>query len=380
MKTQELLERKLGGFTVLPLKDLEDSVAEALKLSPPGQRPISDPDMQAMAGRIKAGEKTPREKMGAYIHASNITKSDDATDTWDLAELKRKITTRPKSLLGTNAKMAKSKTEGEIVYDLTLPALKGIVVDEETGEFVEITTCPSAGACQLYCYARKAGYVMFPDSSMSAARALNFLVNDPDGFFQMVNAEIAKFKKTAAKHGIRVVVRWHDAGDFFSKEYVDRAYDVARANPDVKFYAYTKVASVAAGDRPDNFILNFSTGAKRSDVIQIQKAQAAGQTIKKAITVPKDLFRDLFVTDKNGKYVKDDKGRPQVKSDSAWQQFKQKLAQEFNVDPKTVITYDEMLTIAKGDQPRWNVVVFPAGHGDRAANRRDVINSFLMWH
>jgi len=53
---------------------------------------------------------------------------------------------------------------------------------------------------------------------------------------------------------------------------------------------------------------------------------------------------------------------------------------QIKIDPDSIITYDQMLKIPEGPQPKWNVVIFPAGHGDRAANRLDVINSFLMFH
>lgn len=374
MKYTELYEKKLGGFKVLPLElDLD----EAIKLGP-AHRIIPPDEMQGMLGRVKSKQKTAKDRLGAFIHASNITRSNDPNDEWDLAELKRKITKRPKTLMGTNAKMKKSSKEGEMIYDLTLPALKGIVVDEETGDFVEITTCPKAGECQLYCYARKGGYVMFPSSSMSTAQSLNFLVNDPEGFSKMVNDEILLIKKRISKHRIQLVVRWHDAGDFFSKQYLDLAFDVAKANPDVKFYAYTKVADVATSSKPDNFLFNFSTGAKKSEVIQIQKAQAAGKTIKQAITVPRDMFYDLIAR-KGRKLFKDAQGRTQFRDTEAEAEFKDRLAKKYQLDSSTIITYDEMLNKPETDTPKWNVIVQP-GAGDRAANRRDVLHSFLLWH
>lgn len=378
----ESAQTTLGGFIVKPLHIEDQDVDEAIGLNAPHRR-MSRDELQGYADRIKTGTKTKKDRFAPIIHASNIkaiTKDDEGTE-WDLDDLARQITTRPRTLLGTNAKMSKSATEGEIVYDLTLPALSGVVVDEETGDFVEITTCPGAGGCQLFCYARKGGYVMFPASSMSAAQALNFLVNEPAGYTAMVNKEIQGLKGKADKHGIRLVVRWHDAGDFFSKEYLDLAFGVARQNPDVKFYAYTKIAAAAtAANKPDNFIVNFSSGSKRGEEKKIELHKAQGNAVKDAITLPKDLFRTLFVTDPKGKYVKDAKGRTQVKSPEAWEEFKKMLATRYKIDPNSIITYDQMLTIPEGPKPKWNVVIFPAGHGDRAANRLDVINSFLMFH
>jgi hypothetical protein len=356
-----------------------EGVEEAIKLNAP-QRKIPRDELQGYADRIKTGTKTKRDKFAPIIHGSNIraiVKDEDNTE-WDLDDLAKQITTRPRAILGTNAKMEKSATEGEIVYDLTLPALSGIVVDEETGDFVEITTCPGAGACQLFCYARKGGYVMFPASSMSAAQALNFLVNDPEGYSARVNQEIQSTKKKADKHNIQLVVRWHDAGDFFSKEYLDLAFDVARANPDVEFYAYTKIADVATANKPNNFIINFSSGSKRGEEKKVEFHKSAGNVVKQGVTIPKDMFFDLIARDGN-KLNKDAKGRTQFKDHDALNEFKRRIAQTYKVNPATIITYDQMLATPVGTEPKWNVIVQP-GAGDRAANRKDVIDSYLMFH
>lgn len=355
-------------------------IAEAIHLNAPHRR-ISRDELHGYVGRIKAGEKTKQDKFSPIIHASNvkaITKSDNPNDVWDLDDLANQITTRPKEIISSNAKMKKSKAEGEMIYDLTLPALKGIVVDEETGDFVEVNTCPGAGACQVFCYARKGGYIMFPASSMSAAQSLNFLLNDPDGYMNAVNAEIQSIKKRLSKAGIRLVVRWHDAGDFFSKEYLDLAFKVANANPDISFYAYTKVADIATGQKPDNFIINFSTGSTKGEQRKIELHKQKGNVVKDAVTVPKDMFFDLIARQGN-KLIKDEQGRTQFKDQNAIEEFKQRLQKAYGVDPNSIVTYDQMLSIPVGAEPKWNVIVQP-GAGDRAANRKDVITSFLMFH
>jgi len=393
MKAYEFInETTLGGFQVKPLHIEDQEVDEAIGLNAPHRR-MSRDELQGYADRIKSGSKTKKDKFAPVLHGSNlkaITK-DDSGDKWDLDDLAQQIMSRPKTLLGTNAKMSKSATEGEIVYDLTLPALSGIIVDESNGDFVEITTCPGAGSCQLFCYARKGGYVMFPASSMGAAQALNFLVNDPQGYNNMVNREINQIKRKTDKHEISLVVRWHDAGDFFSKEYLDLAFDVARKNPDVKFYAYTKIADVATADKPANFIINFSSGAKRGEEKKIEFHQTKGNTVKQGITVPKELFAaskqavasgaqpPVVALDAKGKPIKDAKGRTQFIDQAALDDFKQRLAKKYQVDVDDIITYDEMLDTPESDHPKWHVIVQP-GAGDRAANRRDVINSFLLFH
>jgi hypothetical protein len=381
MKIKEIAQtsRTLGGFVVTPIHIEDSGMTEAIKLNAP-QRKISRDELQGYADRIKTGTKTKQDKFAPIIHGSNIKAivKDDGGTEWNLEDLAAQITTRPKSILGTNAKMEKSKTEGEIVYDLTLPALSGIVVDEDTGDFVEITTCPGAGQCQLFCYARKGGYIMFPASSMSAAQALNFLVNDPTGYMMQVHQEIKKIKSRTDKSGIQLVVRWHDAGDFFSKQYLDLAYDVARANPDVQFYAYTKMGDVATGDSPENFIMNFSSGSKRGEEKKVEFHRSQGNVVKQGITVPKDMFFDLIAR-KGNSLIKDAKGRTQFASAANLDTFKQRLAQKYKVPVDSIITYDQMMATPVGTSPQWNVIVQP-GAGDRAANRRDVIDSYLLFH
>jgi hypothetical protein len=359
------------------------SIKEALKLDAP-QKKWSRDELHGYVDRIQTDTKTKSDKFKPIIHGSNvkaITKSDDPDSKWDLDDLARQIMTRPSMILGTNAKMAKSKEEGAMTYDLTLPALSGIVVDEETGEFVEIKTCPGAGECQLFCYARKGGYRMFPASSMSAAQALNFLVNDPEGYMAMFDREVKAAQKRTDKAGIKLLVRIHDAGDFFSKEYYDLAMNVAKNNPGAKFYFYTKMGEIATdANAPANVVGQFSGGAQSREVKKVEFTRNAGRHVKDAITLPKDMFRDLFVTDAKGKYVKDEKGRTQVKGDAEWNQFKQKLASAYKIDAESIITYDQMNKIPEGPTPKWNVVVFPAGHGDLGASRLDVAHQFLMFH
>ena len=357
-------------------------IIEALKLDAP-QKGWSRDEVQAYLNRIKTDTKTKQDRFKPIIHGSNVKAlvKDDGKTEWDLDDLAIQITTPPKSILGTNAKMAKSKEEGAMTYDLTLPALSGLVVDEDTGEFVEITTCPGAGECQLYCYARKGGYVMFPNSSMSAARALNFLVNHPDEYMDMFDKEVKIAKDRTDKAGIKLLVRIHDAGDFFSKEYYNLAMDVARKNPDVKFYFYTKMGDIATdANAPDNVVKQFSPGARRGEVKKVELVKSRGDHVKNAVTLPKDMFRGLFVTDAKGKYVKDDKGRTQIKSQEEWDKFKRELASTYKIDPESIITYDQMVKTPEGDEPKWNVIVFPSGHGDLGATRKDVQNQFLMFH
>jgi hypothetical protein len=337
-------------------------------------RAVPDAEMQDLMGRSKNKTKTKRDKFDyPYIHGSNIQVKDEGGKTFDAEALKKSIMVRPGRILGQNAKMQHSETGTEAIFDIGLPALKGLAVNEKTGEFVVVDTCPGAGACKTFCYAMKGSYVMFKAVSMGLARMLNFLLNDPQGFASQLNAEIAAAKSKMAKKNAKVVVRWHDAGDFFSAEYLDMAYGVATANPDVGFYAYTKMADVATGQRPKNFNMNFSGGALSS-----QEKKIDFQRVKHSKVVPKDMFFDLIARDGNN-LKKDAKGRMQFASAENLDQFKSIMAQKYAIDKNSILTYDEMMKTPVGDKPKWNTIVMP-GDGDNSANRNDVIGSYLLFH
>ena len=313
-------------------------------------------------------------------------------ETYDLEALAADITVRPTKLLKQNAKMQHTegpyKGQTEIYFDLGLPALNGLGYNEEKREFVEINTCPGAGECKTFCYALKGGYVQWENVAISQTRRLNYLYNDPVGFFEQLNTEIdiEANKLLKSKQGETVVMglRWHDAGDFFSEDYLEAAYKVAMMHPDVRFYAYTKMASVSNDlqNRPDNFIINFSAGASKG-----QERKIDFGTTKSAMVVKKEMFNDLLKKDGN-KLVKDPDGAWQFKDDESFETFKERLMLKYpGIKPDTLITYKELmqkpLPGAFGQRnmvtPKWNVIVM-SGEGDAAANRPDVLGSYLLEH
>ena len=337
--------------------------------------PLSSDEMQAYLAKTVAGKKTNLDKYKMpYIHRGNVVIKDENNRTFDLDKLKAAIITRPEKLLKQNEKITHSGGESAQYFNIGLPALKGLAVDEKTGEFVVVDTCPGAGACQVYCYAKKGGYVQWKSSSMSQTRILNFLLNDPDGFKAKLESEIKLAVDKFNKKGARVVIRWHDAGDFFSPDYVNLAYSVAKKFPLVDFYAYTKMAGVATGDKPINFKMNFSMGAKPGEEKQINFSKTKHSTV-----VPKQMFTDLILKDADGKLIKDEDGKMQFKSPQAIDILKDKLAAKYNVFKDSIITYDEMKRIPVSTAPQWNVIVKP-GDGDESANRLDVIGTWLLIH
>jgi len=289
-------------------------------------------------------------------------------------KLKSLITVRPSYILKQNEKITHSGGESTQYFNIGLPALQGLAYDEKNNKFVIVNTCPGAGACKVYCYAKKGGYVQWKDASLSQTKLLNFLLNDPEGFKNMLSLEISSAKAKFAKKGAKVAIRWHDAGDFFSPDYMNLAYSIARKFPDVDFYAYTKMADVAKGEKPNNFKMNFSFGAKPE-----QERQIDIQNIKHSTVVPKQMFTDLMMKDSDDKYIRDEKGRMQFKSPEAESELKRKLASKYGMPTDSVITYDEMKNMPVGNEKYYNVIVRP-GDGDESANRADVLGTWLLIH
>lgn len=338
-------------------------------------RPLTPDEMQDYLAKTAAGKKTKMDKYTMpYVHRGNIEIKDENDRKFDLDKLKAAIITRPTKLLKQNEKITHSGGETAQYYNIGLPALKGLAVNEKTGDFIVVDTCPGAGACKVYCYAKKGGYVQWKASSMSQTKVLNFLLNDPQGFKAKLESEIQTEVDKFAKKGAKVVIRWHDAGDFFSPDYVDLAYSVARKFPQVDFYAYTKMAGVATGNKPDNFKMNFSMGATPEQEKQIQP-----KTTKHSTVVPKPMFTDLILKDERGKLIKDKDGKIQFKSPEAIDTLKSKLSAKYGVPKDSIVTYDEMKVIPVGKEPKLNVIVKP-GDGDESANRADVVGTWLLIH
>ena len=338
-------------------------------------RTMTPDEMQDYLAKTASGKKTKLDKYTMpYVHRGNIEIKDEQDRKFDLDKLKAAIITRPVKLLKQNEKITHSGGETAQYYNIGLPALKGLAVNEKTGDFIVVDTCPGAGACKVYCYAKKGGYVQWKASSMSQTKVLNFLLNDPQGFKAKLESEIQTEVDKFAKKGAKVVIRWHDAGDFFSPDYVDLAYSVARKFPQVDFYAYTKMAGVATGNKPDNFKMNFSMGATPDQEKQIQPKSTKHSTV-----VPKPMFTDLILKDEKGKLIKDKDGKIQFKSPEAIDTLKSKLSAKYGVPKDSIITYDEMKVIPAGKEPKWNVIVKP-GDGDESANRADVVGTWLLIH
>lgn len=394
--------------------------------------------------RKKGEQRTVKSKYEIpYIHNTSIKKikiydedgkeysevRDETGVEYDLDKLRKMVMTRPKVLLTRNQKAQHSETEFDIVYNLGLPALKALCVDEDDPDkpFTMINTCPGAGACIQGCFAMKGSYVQFNNVSLKLTQTLNYLVNDFEGFKKQLSSQIQRYVNTSKsknkKSGtvLNVLVRFHDSGDFFSPDYTQLAEDIAIQFPTVIFYAYTKEPRAYAKLRKlPNFITNYSLEAKKKldayrelitpdgDVITKKNAKLAivikpeiispnethivkydtGETKKVKIKKGKE-----FVRDENGKYVYRIVNVLKWKweSEDSFKSFAKKLyniyGDDFGITEGSIITYTDWLANHSRDTSKnsdenhkWNVVILPGTDGDLAASRDNVKISFLIAH
>lgn len=390
MRYYEFLKesKKSGGIEVMSLEQFasqgqQSELDEADLLGAP-TKDLSDPEMQKYLQTIVDKEKTASQRYKMpYIHRSSALKYyDESGKQFDLNKMKGIISERPAKLLKQNEKMEHSNGEKEQFFNVGFAALTGLALDERTNEFKIVNTCPGAGSCKIDCFARGGGKIQFEGPWVSDARILTYLLNDPEGFKQQLINEIAQQKKKYEKQGIKVTIRWHDAGDFFSPEYVDLAADVAKAFPDVQFYAYTKMAKVAQGGLPSNFQINWSEGAHTSQEKQIKLADPRLERTKHSRIVPLKLndgtpiFNDLLKKDAEGKLEKTATGGWII---TDMNKLKDRIAKLYNIPRDSILDYDEMMAKPEGKDKKWNVIIVP-GQGDISAKRQDVLGTLLLKH
>jgi hypothetical protein len=329
---------------------------------------------------VSGKTKSDKYKM-PYIHRSSVvTYLSPDGKTYNEDAVKQTLAQRPKSLLKQNEKMKHSNGELEQFFNVGFAALVGIALDEQTNNLIIVNTCPGAGSCKVECFAMKGGKIQFKAAWQSDGRILTYLLNDPDGFFNQLSSEISKEEQLGKKGGYKVTIRWHDAGDFFSPEYQKLAFDMAAKHPDTMFYAYTKIAKAALGDKPDNFTVNWSEGAHTSQEKQIKANDANLDTTKNSRIVPDDLFQDLLIKDEKGNLVKGGDGQWQVQPEKL-SDLKQRLAKQYQLSANSILSYDEYTAKRKSIPAgmKYNVIVAP-GEGDISANDPNIISTLLLRH
>jgi hypothetical protein len=361
----------------------KQGVAEATKL-PAQTRDLKGDELEAYLDRIRNQEKQKTDKYKMpYIHRSSVLGYyDESGKKYNTDAIKSALKERPKALLKKNEKMKHSDGEQEQFFNIGFAALTGIALDENTNEIIIVNTCPGAGSCKVDCFAMKGGKIQFQGPWLSDGRILTYLLNNPDGFFSQLKSEIEKEELKGKKGGYKVSIRWHDAGDFFSPEYAGLAFKLANELPNVQFYAYTKIAGVALGQKPDNFMINWSEGASTSQEKQVKAADPNLERTKNSRIVPSNLFYDLLVKDEKKNLVKGPEGQWQVIPDKL-PELKQRIAKEYGISPNSILSYTEWEQKTQGGKAqtpvKYNVIITP-GEPDITAKSSGVLSTLLLKH
>jgi hypothetical protein len=163
-------------------------------------------------------------------------------------------------LLTQNSKMKKSSNDKLAIYNWTIPAYKAL-----DGTI----TCPNASKCIQGCYAKQGAYVW---SNVQKSHNEKFQLSKTPQFFDAMVAEIETKVNSRANKNKTVLIRIHDAGDFYSLDYTLTWFRIMRhfEGKSVLFYAYTKQVEIfndLKDNVPTNFRLIYSYGGKQDNLI-----------------------------------------------------------------------------------------------------------------
>lgn len=357
-----------------------DEIDEATKLPAPARK-LGGEELKSYLDRIRTQSKEKTDKYRfPYMHRSSVVSYYNADgDEYDVDKIKTALAKRPDTLLKKNEKMKHSDGEEEQFFNIGFAALKGIALDESENDLIIVDTCPGAGSCKIDCFAMKGGKVQFQGPWLSDGRILTYLLNDPDGFFEQLKSEIEREVIKGVKRGYKVSIRWHDAGDFFSPEYIDLAFKLAKSIPTVDFYAYTKVADVVLAEKPHNFMINWSEGAHTSQEKRVKSSDPKLERTKNSRIVPTPLFRDLLIRDQDGTLIKGPEGQWQIKPEEL-NELKNRLAAEYKLSRSSILSYSEWERKRGGPSNlKYNVIIAP-GEPDLTAKDPGVLSTLLLKH
>ena len=175
-------------------------------------------------------------------------------------------------------------------------------------------TCPKANICKTFankengkmrkvgkivCYASKAeGY-------SPSARRLRWYNFDALKACKTVSA-MAELINGSLPEKVKIV-RLHSSGDFFNKMYFMAWVMVARMNPEIVFFGYTKILNYAMAELPDNMRLQYSYGSMDDERMNALIARPAtcyigefeGQYPYKVVCGSKDKAHEDFIAIQN---------------------------------------------------------------------------------
>tara|TARA_R100000808_G_C2084387_1_gene107084 strand:+ start:71 stop:679 length:609 start_codon:yes stop_codon:yes gene_type:complete len=184
---------------------------------------------------------------------------------------------KTKFLTNSNSKIKKTnKINNTNIYEFNLPAYK-----TATGKIV----CPFAKECVKFCYANKGSYLWTPTKNKYNN---NYLATKKDNFINLIQDEINRKRKITH-------IRIHSSGDFYSPKYLNKWVQIAKNNPTIILYAYTKsIPLIKNINLPNNFKIIFSTGSKVDFLINTKTDRHA-----KIFNNEKELLKSGYVNASN---------------------------------------------------------------------------------
>lgn len=334
-----------------------------------------------------------------------------------LAEFKNKINEEPKYIFSENDKIIKSSDEKSFTINIGIPSIYGIYYNAKDEEFKTINTCPGAGSCKLHCYTLRGNYVVSDDVFLKQTRILSLLINNPGRFISRAANEIYQIYKNKIRtdfnnddKDVKMSIRWNDAGDIFSKTYLEiiddiskeleRIYKIKNTNN----YLYTKSGEIVKPNLYPNVNIFYSmNNATEKSKEQIKNYADEGHTVKLSFTINKNIVTDYFDT-KNKVWKKQSteeqpteeqptEEKPTKETinkisaniikylgdESINRRYAKFYVSEYQKATGGLILVKELKEIVDGGVPIYNVLVLP-GDSDIAAQRKDVKNIFLVYH
>ena len=136
---------------------------------------------------------------------------------------------------------------------------------------------------------------MYRFGNVERALSRRYEDSKKEDFVSRITAELAKVKA-----GKQIYVRIHDSGDFYSPAYFAKWLEIARLNPAVRFYAYTKSHSFIRGNfvLPENMDLIFSLGSTKDELIN-QETERHSKIFKTADEMSAAGYSDSSYLDIN---------------------------------------------------------------------------------
>lgn len=122
-------------------------------------------------------------------------------------------------------------------------------------------TCPGAGECINWCYAKKPERMF---RRVREARNHNYLETKKDTFTTEMN-------KTLKEQGNKIkYVRIHESGDLYNQQYLNKWITIAKHNKHLTFYIYTKSHTLNFKKAPRNLVIIHSYGSNNDSAINPQ--------------------------------------------------------------------------------------------------------------